>query len=169
MSNFLQPVAPVMGANETVSSVTLTNTVLVGTEWGDANGNKYLYAYNASNSQLSQGQYCVLATNVSGYSVTITNVSAMGIAVGMVRNSTFATANYGWLMTKGFAGISTDSASFVTNQVLALGQNGNFQALTTAVGSFVTAVIVGQALAPIPTQTTCSTAANLNAAWIDVL
>ena len=109
-----------MGAGESVSQVTLTNTVAPGTEWGDAAGNKYLYAYNASNSQLSQGQFCVLATNVSGFSVTITNISGMDIAIGMVRNATIATAQYGWLMTKGFAGISTDSASFVTNQVVAL-------------------------------------------------
>lgn len=168
MATFLTPVSPVMGANETVSTVTLTNTVPIGTEWADNAGNKYIYAFNASNSQLSQGQFCVLATNVSGYSVTITNVSGMDIAVGMVRNTTMPTLSFGWLMTKGFAGISTDNASFVTNQVIALGQNGNFQALTAAVGSFVTAAPIGRALAPIPTQTTCSTAANLNAAWLNM-
>ncbi len=168
MSTFLQPVSPVMGAGETVSTVTLTPTVPIGTEWSDTAGNKYLYVYNACNSQLSQGQYCVLATNVSGYSVSITNVSGMGIAVGMVRNATFATLAYGWLMTKGFAGIATDTASFVTNQILALGQNGAFQALTTVAGSFVTATPMGMALAPIPSQTTCSTAANLNSAWINI-
>lgn len=169
MATFLQPIAPVMGTNETVSSVTLTNTVVVGTEWGDAAGNKYIYAYNASNSQLSQGQFAVLATNVSGYSVTITNATSVDVGVGMVRNTTFPTAAYGWLMTKGFAGLSTDNTSFVTNQCVLLGVNGAFGAVTSTIASFVTSVIVGKALAPIPTQTTCSTAAALNAAFINFL
>lgn len=169
MSTFLSPITPVLGNSETVSAVTLTPSVTVGQEWGDNAGNKYIYAFNASNSQLSQGQFAVLATNVSGYSVTITNVAAVDMGVGMVRNTTFPTAAYGWLMSKGFSGISTDNVSFVTNQALVLGANGNFQAVTTAVGSFVTATIVGKALAPIATQTTCSTAAALNAAFINFL
>ena len=169
MSTFLQPISPVQGAGESVSTTTLTNTVPIGTEWGDASGNKYIYAFNASNSQLSQGQFCVLATNVSGYSVTITNATSVDIAVGMVRNATIATAGFGWLMTKGFAGIATDNTSFVTGQGLLLGVNGAFGAVTSTIASFVTSVIVGRALGPIPTQTTCSTAANLNAAWINVL
>lgn len=167
MSTFLQPVSPVMGTNETPSSVTLANTVTLGTQWADGAGNQYVYVYNASNSQLSQGQFVVLATNVSGYSVTITNATSVDIGVGVIRNATMATAAYGWAMYRGFSGVSTDSASFVTNQCMLLGANGNFGAVTSTIASFVTSVIVGKALCPIPTQTTCSTAANLNAAWIN--
>lgn len=166
MSVFLQPIAPVMGTNETPSSTTLANTVVIGSKWSDTSGNEYIYCFNASNSQLSQGQFVVLATNVSGYSVTITNATSVDIGVGMVRNTTIPTAGFGWIMSKGFAGISTDNASFVTNQCLLLGVNGNFGAVTSTIASFVTSVIVGKALGPIPTQTTCSTAANLNAAWM---
>ena len=169
MATFLQPIAPVIGYNETVSNVTLSNSVVVGTAWGDAAGNQYVYAYNGSNSQISQGQFAVLQTNASGYSVTITNATSVDIAIGICRNTTMPTASYGWLMTKGFTGLSTDNVSFATNQCCILGLNGNMGAAPTSVGSFVTSVIVGKALISIPTQTTCSTAGNSNSFFIDVL
>jgi hypothetical protein len=161
MASFLQPVAPVMGASETVSSVTATPSVVIGTEWGDANGNKYIYAYNASNSQISQGQYAVLATNVSGYSVTVTATTLQDCAVGVARNATLTTGTYGWLMTKGFSPISTDNVSGVTNQALALGSNGNFQVLTSTAGSFSTSTIIGKLLVSVATGVTATPAAYL--------
>ena len=168
MSTFLTPISPVQGYGETPSSVTASNSVVVGTQWGDAAGNMYVYAYYAGTAQISQGQFAVLATNVSGYSVTASSTTFLDAPIGVARNATLTTGTYGWLMTRGFSGISTDSASFVTGQVLIAGLNGNFQAATTVAGSFVTASILGKALVSIPTQTTCSTAANKNSCWINI-
>lgn len=160
---FLQPVAPVI--NETTSNVTATPSVGVGMLASDAAGNNYIYVYNTSNSQISQGQFAVLATNVSGMSVTITNVAAgMDLAIGVARNATLTTGTYGWLMTRGFTGISTDAASGVTGQVLALGSLGNFQVLTSAAGSFVTAPPVGRLQTSVATGVTIAAQAYINLA-----
>jgi len=162
MGTFLNPVSPAMGRAETVSNVTATNSVPVGTLWGDVSGNQYVYCYNAGNSQISQGQFAVLATNVSGYSVTVTNVIGQDIAIGLARNATLTTGTYGWLMYRGFGGLSTDAASGVTNQVLALGSLGNLQVLTAAAGSFSTAQIVGRLLISVATGVT-----NAGNAWFN--
>lgn len=168
MATFLQPIAPVMGYNETPSNVTASNSVIVGTQWGDSNGNQYVYVYNAGTQQISQGQFAVLATNVSGYSVTASSTTFIDAPIGVARNATITTGAYGWLMYRGFSGISTDTASFVTGQVLIAGLNGNFQPATSVAGSFVTSPILGKALVSIATQLTCSTAGNANACWINI-
>lgn len=162
MSTFLQPIAPVLGYNESVSSVTLTPTVPVGTAWGDISGNLYVYAYNTSNSQISQGQFAVLATGVSGYSVTVTNVTLQDLGIGVARNATMTTASYGWLMTKGFSPISSDNVSGVTGQALSIGALGNFQVLTAAAGSFTTSTIVGRLQSSIATGVTAANVAFLS-------
>lgn len=148
--------------NETVSNVTLTNSVIPGMERKDDSGNRYVYVYNTSNSQISQGQFAVLATGVSGYSVTVTNVTLQDQAIGVARNATLTTASYGWLMTKGFTPISTDNVSGVTGQVLTLGALGNFQVLTAAAGSFTTSTIVGRLQSSVATGVTAANAAFVN-------
>lgn len=172
MSTFLTPISPVMGAGESVSQTTLTNTVPIGTEWADNAGNKYLYVQNAHASvQLSQGQFACLVTNASGYSVQASCSTSIDYPIGVARNGTFATGAFGWLMTKGFTPL-VGTASFVTNQAVVLGLNGNADALNSSsagIASFVTSPILGKALTSIPTQTTCSTAGNSNAFFIDCL
>ncbi len=170
MSVFLQPISPVMGAGDAVSNVTLTNTVSPGTYWADTSGNQYVYVQNVhATVQISQGQFGVLATNASGFSCIVCSTTFVDSPIGVARNATIACSAFGWLMYRGFTGISNEAASFVTNQVLIAGLNGNFQALTSAAGSFVTAPILGKALVSIPSQTTCSTAANLNACWVNMM
>jgi hypothetical protein len=155
--------------NEPVSNVTLTNSVLPGVQRCDDAGNRYVYVYNAGPVQISQGQFAVIATGASGYSVTASNATAYDIGVGVARNATIATAGYGWLMQKGFTGISTDNMSFAVQQCLLLGVNGNFGASTSTAASFVSATIVGKALAVVAKQVTCSTAAALNACFVNML
>lgn len=169
MSTFLQTISPVMGAGETVSSVTLTPTVAVGSYWADGTGNQYVYAYNAGNQQISQGQFAVPATGVSGFSATVSSTTFVDIAFGVARNATFATAAYGWLMYRGFTGLSTDNVSFAAGQAVILGSNGNFQPATSAAGSFVTATIVGKAVAAIVTGVTASTTTLQNTAFINMM
>src|SRR6185436_13887586 len=98
MANFLTPVSPVLGAGESVSQVTATNTVLPGQMWGDTAGNQYVYVYNAGTAQIAQGQFAVLATNASGYSVTASSTALIDSPIGVARNATIAAASYGWLM-----------------------------------------------------------------------
>jgi hypothetical protein len=163
MGTFLQPVSPVMGAGEGPSSVTATPSVPLGTYWGDASGNQYVYVYNAGTQQISQGQFAVPATNASGYSVTASSVTFSDLAMGVARNATLTTATYGWLMYRGFSGLSTDTnASFTTGQAVILGSNGNFQPATTVAGSFVTAAIVGKTIQTVNTGVTFVNAAFFN-------
>lgn len=144
MSTFLQPIAPVMGANETPSSTTLTNTVLPGTYWGDTSGNLYVYVYNAGNSQISQGQGAVLS-GTSGYSVTVSSTTSIDYMMGICRNATMATAAYGWLMYRGFSGFSAGANdSFSTGDVLAVAVGGNFSNKSSATG--FTGTVVGKAV-----------------------
>lgn len=168
MAGSLKPIAPVLGYAESASAVTATNSVQVGTQWGDDSGNMYVYVYNAGPVQISQGQFAVLATGVSGYSVTASSTTFMDNPIGVAKNATLTTATYGWLMYRGFTGISTENVSFTTAQAVMAGLNGNFQAATTAAGSFVTAALLGRAIVGVPTQTTCSTAANNNSVWINI-
>lgn len=143
--------------NESVSAVTATNSVNVGMRRLDDSGNEYVYCFNASNSQISQGQFCVPATAVSGYSVTVTNTAGgMDLGIGVARNATATTGQFFWAMTRGFSGISLDNCSGVTGQVLALGSLGNFQVLTSAAGSFVTAVPVGRLSTSVATGVTAA-------------
>lgn len=150
--------------NETVSNVTSTNSVNVGMRRLDDSGNEYVYAYNAGNSQISQGQFGVICSGASGYSLTVTSVGAasMDLAVGVARNATAATGQYFWAMCRGFSPISTDNVSGATNQVLALGSLGNFQVLTSTAGSFITSPIVGKLAVSVATGVTAANAAFLN-------
>jgi len=98
-----------------------------------ANGNEYVYVYNAaSDSAIGTGKYAVVAltaTASSGYSVTVTNASQGGVFAGVAQN-TISTGTYGWLMAKGASLISTDSGevSAATGVFLALGTDGGFVA-----------------------------------------
>ena len=148
--------------NETVSNVTAANSVLPGMRRMDDSGNEYVYVYNASNSQISQGQFAVLATGVSGYSVTVSNVTLQDLAIGVARNATLTTGTYGWLLTRGFSPLSTDNVSGATGQVLSLGTTGNFQVLTSAAGSFTTSTIVGRLQSSVATGVTAANAAFFN-------
>lgn len=161
MANFIHFGSEIL-QNESVSNVTLANSVIPGMVRCDDSGNQYVYAYNTSNSQISQGQFAVLATGVSGYSVSVTNVTLQDMAIGVARNATMATASYGWLMYRGFSPISTDGVSGVTGQVLALGALGNFQVLTAAAGSFSTSTIVGRLQSSVATGVTAANVAFLN-------
>lgn len=163
MSTFLQPISPVMGASESVSSVTLTNSVNPGTYWGDVSGNQYVYVFNAGTQQISQGQFAVPATNCSGYSVTVSSTTFVDLSMGIARNATISTAAYGWLIYRGYSGFSSDAnASFSTGQAIILGLNGNLQPATSAAGSFVTAPIVGKTIQSVNTGVTFVNAAFFN-------
>jgi hypothetical protein len=112
------------------------------------NGNEYVYVYNDGGSAIGTGKYCVLAgiasSYTSGYSVTVTNASLAGWMAG-VAQSTFATANYGFIMTRGVSLVAPDSGAVSANVGvdLALGTDGGFVA---AGATFSTAPRFGHTL-----------------------
>lgn len=74
-------------------------------------GNVYVYAYNAAtDSAAYPGMACTPVAGATAYSFTITTTAGLDVPVGVVRNATFATGAYGWLLTKGFGPAYTSAA-----------------------------------------------------------
>lgn len=143
MGTFLNSISPVI--NESVSNVTLTNSVVPGSRLSDSSGNQYIYVYNGGNSQISQGQGCVVS-GLSGYTVTVSSTTGADLMIGIARNATINTAAYGWVMVEGFSGFqAAANDSFVTGNLLAVADQGNFAQKTQATGAFG-ANVVGKAI-----------------------
>ncbi len=148
MAGSLNSLSPV--CFEPVSQVTLTPSVQLGTVRGDA-GVGYVYVYNDGNSQISQGQFAVLAgTNSlsSGYSVTVTNAASQAggmKVVGVAHNATLSTGSYGWLATKGIvlAALDASTVSMNAGDVVVAGVDGGFVVLA---GTSATGVQLGVAI-----------------------
>lgn len=111
---------------ESVSQVTATPSVSLGERrvW---QGEEYVYCYNAGGAQVSKGLGVKFITGASGYSIAATSVTdSFNPCVGVVKHSTMAAADYGWVMTKGFASVTLVSASTADYKMIALGAAGTF-------------------------------------------
>lgn len=86
--------------NETVSNVTATPSVEVGTRrvYGDED---YLYVYNAGSSTAGVNKGVVVSA-VSGYSITVSSTTMVDICVGHVKHAAIPTGSYGWVCTRGW-------------------------------------------------------------------
>lgn len=85
----------------------------------DSSGNKYVYVYNACNSQILPTYGVIVVSGASGhYSVSLTSVAETDICVGVVKHATIPTANYGYVLTKG---IATIEAAATSGTIAALG------------------------------------------------
>lgn len=146
---------------ESVSAVTATNSVELGTERREGS-NVYVYCYNAGLAQISQGMFGRLppTTMSSGYSVTVTNAASQAggdYIVGVAHNATISTGSYGWLCTRGLVYVSLDASAVSMNSgdILAAGVDGGFVVaaatlstgihLGVAINSLVTTVGTGKA------------------------
>lgn len=108
---------------ESVSNVTLTNSVDLGTE-RVFNGERYVYVYNDSNTSMPVGLGCVMSGN-TGMSVTISSTTYFNYCVGFVKHATMPSLTYGWLLTKGFTNVKMDaSSSGIVGAPLYLGLSG---------------------------------------------
>lgn len=164
MGTFLNSVSPVLGNGETVSAVTLSNSVVLGSKVTDANGYEYIYVYNGGNSQISQGQAAVIS-GLSGYTVTVSSTTGADLPIGVARNATINTAAYGWLMYRGFSGFqAAANDSFVTGNILAIADQGNFANKTQATGAFG-ANVVGKAILSVAS----GAVTFVNAAWFNFM
>jgi len=123
-----------IGVNfESVSNVTATPSVDVGARRTEGN-NEYLYVYNAGNSQISPG-FLAIVSGVSGYSVSVSSVSSVDMAIGHVRNATLTTGTYGWIVTHGFVqGVMSANESCTAGSVLMPAADGTLVQKTISTG-----------------------------------
>jgi hypothetical protein len=107
--------------NESVSAVTATNTVDLGTiRW--EGGNRYKYVYMEQSAQV--GYFVNHASNSSGYTVTASMTTGDMVA-GVVQNTTLTTATYGWILKQGIGKIQTGANSIiVTNKAVCVAGSG---------------------------------------------
>jgi len=133
---------------ESVSAVTATNTVALGT-YREEGGKIYKYFY------MEQAAYPGYAVNYtsggSGYSVTASMVSGELIA-GFIQNTTATTATYCWVLQQGLAKCNTAANSVVAGQanlvVLSSGTVGRFTdyQATSALSAALFANIIGKSI-----------------------
>lgn len=132
---------------EGISQVTATPSVGLGARRLHQ-GEEYVYCYNAGGAQASVQLGVRIITGASGYSVAQTSsADVFNPCVGVVKHSTFAAGDYGWIMTKGFATVkfSTARSAGVNYLMIALGVGGIFieASGTTTMG---TATVIGHAI-----------------------
>jgi len=98
------------------------------------NGEEYVFVYNTGSSTANIGHCCIVSA-VSGYSVTVSSVTNVDFAIGVVKHSGLATGEYGWLMTRGFMEIEmSPNNSCTTAQMLNLGPDGGFAQVSNTTG-----------------------------------
>jgi len=116
---------------ESVSAVTDTASadVTVGTIRYEGD-EVYSYVYNGGGEQVAPG-YAVIASGASGHTVTITSVTGLSVAYGVVKHATITTAAYGWVLKRGTGrAIGASNASWAAGNGLALGAAGMFVSAT---------------------------------------
>lgn len=130
---------------ESVSQCTQTNSVALGTRRWHA-GEEYVYCFNAGGAAISTTVGVKLITGASGYSIAATALTdTYSPLVGVVKHTSMAAADFGWIMVRGFNNVKVVSASTADYKMLALGAGGSFieASGTTTTG---TATVVGFAL-----------------------
>lgn len=128
---------------ESVSAVTNTNSVALGTErW--VNGNKYRYIYNKSSSQAVPGKAMVYiganASASSGYSLTVSSVGGDYDLGGVVEHATITTGAYGWICVNGVVSGCETSSGTTAGYNVALAADGYFRARSATTGDLYPAV-----------------------------
>jgi len=120
---------------ESVSAVTTTNTVELGTRRTEGE-NDYIYVYNNGASDINPGHGATVSA-LTGYSVTVSSVTSINPCIGVCMHTTFTTATYGWLVTKGIAVVeATANTGIAVGDALVLGTDGVHTRLTGATGYF---------------------------------
>lgn len=145
---------------ESVSAVTATNTVELGTT-RVVGSESYIYVYNDGGEQVIPGKG-VVVSGLSGMSVTLSSVTGVDQLIGVVKHATLTTATYGWVVTRGFVPVKCTANSIVSaGDPLILGADGLFAALLSGITSLTKPdKIYGKCVGP---QTASAGATN---AWI---
>jgi hypothetical protein len=157
----LNSISPIL--NESVSNVTATNSVELGTRV-TVDGNDYIYVYNSGAATISQGFGAFLpSASMSAFGasfvVTVSNAASQSGSrsiVGVAHNAAIAASRYGWVCTRGVVYAIPDASAVSANSGVELvpGVDGGFVAFagTSATGtpvaltlnSFVTTVGTGK-------------------------
>ena len=95
----------------------------------------YVFVYNAGNSIIDKGMGCVVSA-VTGYSVTVSSTTSADFLVGVAKNKSLATAEYGWVMTRGFCAIEmiTASGTVAAGDLVHLAADGEFAIVSNQTG-----------------------------------
>lgn len=139
-----------MSFEESVSNVTATNSVELGTRVFHK-GSEYVYVYNAeTNGEIPPKEGVALITGATGYSVTgdgVTNI--VNNFVGVVVHNTLTTGTYGWVLNRGIATILMSTTTSCTNAgaLLACADAGKFEVVT-----FNTLAAAGRGLSVVHAQ-----------------
>jgi len=122
---------------ESVSAVTATNSIQLGTErWED--GIKYNYMYNKSSSTASVG-YAVVriganASATSGYSVTVSSTAGDYDIAGVVYHADVPARQYAWVVTKGAVPAAYSNSGTTAGHYVALDGSGVFRSGSATTG-----------------------------------
>lgn len=146
-----------MSFEESVSNVTATNSVELGTRVVHK-GSEYVYVYNAeSDGQIIPTYSANIITGASGYSVTKSATTDIPVAfVGVCVHNTITTGAYGWLLNKGIATVEFGTTVCTSvGQLLACSENGVFHTST-----FPTQAAAGRGLAVVHGQAISTFAAG---------
>lgn len=127
-------VGPVVFEGPTNVTATLgVNSPELGTRLQQG-GAEYLFVYNAGGASITAGNAAILSAT-TGYSVTVSSVAATNdFAIGLAV-ATIPTANYGWLLQRGFATFETAATININGAPLAIGTDGN---IVTGLGATTT-------------------------------
>jgi len=139
--------------NESVSAVTATNSIALGTRRVEG-ANEYVYVYNAG-ATAAVG-YGVIASCNSGFSCVVSAVIGDQL-FGVVQNAELTAAKYGWVVTRGPVHVYSISA-IGAGKPFNISANGGFDETTTAIS--------GGALAVCGYATTAIASAVTGVAWI---
>lgn len=149
MANNLSPVR-FLGVSQVTTALGV-NDGNIGDTCTDSTGS-YVLVYNDGGASASVGYGMVLNSGASGYSVTVTSTTSADLLIGVVKNATFTTGCYGWLLTRGFVNVqmAASSAGVAARGLLELGANGLFVPKSNITNSLDNAC--GQAMAAINTS-----------------
>lgn len=137
-----------------VSQVTTslgTNDPEVGTRI-TVGGNDYRFVYNDSTASIPVGYGCVLVSQATGYSVTLSSTTSADLCIGVVKHASITSNAYGWVLTKGFGTVQMLGASGTVSiyGLIELGAGGLFAPVSNTTGNKAPAA--GQALSAIVTS-----------------
>jgi hypothetical protein len=129
-------VSPV--AFESVSNVTATNSVELGTRRIEAN-EEYVYCLNGMASSATQG-VLMIQSATSGYTMSRSSLAAADLPMVAVKHAAVPSGSYFWGLTRG--SLLACSLAVTAGDMLTIGLNGALQ--TYAVGSFPTGPLIGK-------------------------
>lgn len=111
----------------------------------DHAGEEYLLVHNAGASIAAQGNFMVLSS-LSGFSLTISSLSAQHMPICVVKHADIPAGGYGWGLVRGISQVLCES-TMPTGAFLTPGQDGVFKTYATSANTdTVKGYNVGQVL-----------------------